>query len=203
MVWFDERPRSLAAVETDGRRSPARARWLDEGLAVLADVGAPGLRVERLAARLGVTKGSFYHHFESTAAYRRALLEHHAERHTLRFIDEVEAVRSAGPRAQLRRLMELVESGSDDRIEIAVRAWAAQDDDAYDAQRRIDAMRVDYVFDLCAAIVPDRQRARDLARAQYLLLIGAEHVVPPLGAAELRRLWDLMMEAAAPTSSSA
>jgi AcrR family transcriptional regulator len=195
----DANRRRLAIVETDVRRSPARTRWLDEGLAVLADAGAPGLRVERLAARLGVTKGSFYHHFENTAAYRRALLDHHAERHTLRFIDEVEAVRSAGPRAQLRRLMDVVQASGDDRIEIAVRAWAAQDDDAYDAQRRIDAMRVDYLFDLCAALVPDRTRARDLARAQYLLLIGAEHMVPPVPVSELRRLWDLMMNSAAPT----
>ena len=37
-----------------------RDAWIKAAVAVLAEHGADGLRVEVLAKRLGVTKGSFY-----------------------------------------------------------------------------------------------------------------------------------------------
>ncbi|MEV0081899.1 TetR/AcrR family transcriptional regulator [Saccharopolyspora sp. NPDC050642] len=37
--------------------------WLDAGLEILADQGVPALTIDRLATKLGLTKGSFYHHF--------------------------------------------------------------------------------------------------------------------------------------------
>ncbi|MFD6451217.1 TetR family transcriptional regulator, partial [Nocardia sp. NPDC060220] len=40
-------------------RTP-RARWVEEGLAVLASSGVDAVRVEALAKRIGVTKGGFY-----------------------------------------------------------------------------------------------------------------------------------------------
>ncbi len=55
--------------------SMTRDRWIDEGLLVLAEEGAPGVRIDRIAARLGLSKGSFFHHFDGIAAYRRALLD--------------------------------------------------------------------------------------------------------------------------------
>jgi AcrR family transcriptional regulator len=39
--------------------------WLEEGMAILEDLGAEALTIETLTNRLGVTKGSFYHHFTS------------------------------------------------------------------------------------------------------------------------------------------
>jgi AcrR family transcriptional regulator len=41
-----------------------RDAWIKAAIAVLAEHGADGLRVEVLAKRLGVTKGSFYWHFK-------------------------------------------------------------------------------------------------------------------------------------------
>jgi AcrR family transcriptional regulator len=50
----------------------ARDRWLDLGLDVLATEGPSALRIDPLAARLGLSKGSFFHHFASAAAFRSA-----------------------------------------------------------------------------------------------------------------------------------
>lgn len=51
-------------------------RWLDLGLETLRESGTTGLRIDRLARQLGVTKGSFYAHFSSKSDYLTALCEH-------------------------------------------------------------------------------------------------------------------------------
>src|SRR5213083_2769643 len=59
-----------------------RADWLDAGLDVLASEGPQALVAERLAQRLGVTRGSFYHHFRSRESFLTGLLERWSQRHT-------------------------------------------------------------------------------------------------------------------------
>ena len=47
-----------------------RNEWIDSAIAALADEGLAGMRVEILAKRFGVTKGSFYWHFKDRKARR-------------------------------------------------------------------------------------------------------------------------------------
>jgi AcrR family transcriptional regulator len=65
------------------RQAPAprfdREAWLEAALEVLARQGQAKLRVETLARQLGVTKGSFYHHFKNREAFLKALLAYWAE----------------------------------------------------------------------------------------------------------------------------
>jgi AcrR family transcriptional regulator len=49
--------------------------WLQAGYIVLAEQGVRALKVERLCRLLGVTRGSFYWHFEDIDGYRAALVE--------------------------------------------------------------------------------------------------------------------------------
>jgi len=63
-----------------------RTSWLDEGLAVLAELGAAALRTDRLAGRLGRSKGAFYHHFAGLSGYRLDLLDHYERQYTTRYI---------------------------------------------------------------------------------------------------------------------
>ena len=167
--------------------------------ALLAD-GAPGVRIDKLAARLGATKGSFYHHFDGAAAYRRALLADLEHLHVQRFVDAVEAG-GGTPRERLERLMELVlaadarEPGG--RLEVAVRAWAAQDADARETQARIDRVRADYLRELWAEIADAAPVAGfDAEAAAWLVhtaLVGSRHLVPALDTAALRRVFALVL----------
>src|SRR3569833_3332924 len=65
--------------------------WLDAGLVLLAEQGAPSVTIERLSERLGLSKGSFYHHFKGMTGYRTALLEHFETERTIRFVEQAEA----------------------------------------------------------------------------------------------------------------
>ena len=49
--------------------------WLQAGYTLLAEQGVRALKVESLCRQMGVTRGSFYWHFEDMSSYRAALVE--------------------------------------------------------------------------------------------------------------------------------
>ena len=57
-----------------------RERLLDAAEALIFDHGFSATSVDKVIARAGVTKGAFFHHFESKAELGRAVVERHAER---------------------------------------------------------------------------------------------------------------------------
>jgi AcrR family transcriptional regulator len=173
-----------------------RTEWLEAGLELLADEGAPAVTIERLTGKLGVTKGSYYHHFKSAAGYRTALLEYFEAQFTTRLIDTVERAPDAEPWAKLQRLLKLVLSDPNSaQLEIAVRAWALQDAEVRAAQERVDRTRTAYLKELCrglkAEVDPDR-----LAELLYLILIGAEQVLPTVRNDDLREIYAMTLRLA-------
>lgn len=70
-------------------RSPQRSLLLDAAKHLMLSKGYSGTTVDEVCASAGVTKGSFYHHFESKEALALALIDH--------YFSEVEAVLLAGP----------------------------------------------------------------------------------------------------------
>jgi AcrR family transcriptional regulator len=54
-------------MEMARARTP-RSHWIGAGLDALATGGPEAMRVEALAQALGVTKGSFYWHFDDRGA---------------------------------------------------------------------------------------------------------------------------------------
>lgn len=58
------------------RRGEARTELLDAGVGVVRGRGLADTSVDDLCRAAGVTKGAFFHHFESKAAYAVALAEH-------------------------------------------------------------------------------------------------------------------------------
>lgn len=177
-----------------------KERWLNEGLVALAEGGAPGVTIDKLSARVGLSKGSFYHHFTGMPGFISALMAHFEAEHTTRFIEAVEGEAAASPRAKLEKLIAMVlreqpAAGTPD-VEVAIRAWAQQDPVVRAAQQRVDRIRIGYLRDLWLALSGDAGEASRMGRLLYLILIGASHVIPPLPANELRRLYDLVLRLA-------
>ncbi|GIH93075.1 TetR/AcrR family transcriptional regulator [Planobispora siamensis] len=166
--------------------------WLDEGLVILASLGAPALTIELLCERLGLTKGSFYHHFRGMPGYRTALLDHFEARFTTSLIDVVESEPHLPAAVRLERLIDLVgRTGDSADLEVAVRAWAQQDEQAREVQERVDRRRTEYLrvlWEQRGGEEPDT-----MARLLYLILVGAGHMVPPLTFKEIREVYDLAL----------
>ena len=153
------------------RRS--KNEWVHGAFAALCDGGIDVVRVEPLARSLGVTKGSFYHHFENRRALHLAMLAEWERLGTSMIIDEVDTTAS-DPADRLRVLM-FNTYGSDevgDAIEAAIRAWAASDEVAAEAVRRVDDRRVGYVASLLVAAGFESRKAQRRSRLMYRHLIG-------------------------------
>ena len=88
-------------------RQPDKTRddWISAALAALAEGGIDAVKVERLAARLGVSKGSFYWHFKDRPTLLAALLDLWDGNFTQQQIDEAAGL--ATPAARLRKVAEL------------------------------------------------------------------------------------------------
>ena len=82
------------------RKEPAD--WVDAALEAIEEGGLPAVAVEPLARRLGVTKGSFYHHFADRRELVRATLDEWQRRFVLAQSSEFEAVPDARERLHRR-----------------------------------------------------------------------------------------------------
>lgn len=178
----------------------SRQQWLDAGLATLAAHGAPAVTIERLCGLLGLSKGSFYHHFGGMSAYRTALLERFEAAYTTRYITAVEQQVALGPRERLEKLLDLVlaegpvgGAGDEENLEVAIRAWAQQDPDVRAAQERVDGMRTGYLRELWLEVSGDPVEADRMGWLLYVILVGSAHVIPPVGKKELRAIYALAL----------
>jgi AcrR family transcriptional regulator len=147
-----------------------RTDWVLEGLRVLAESGVEAVRVEPLAKRLGVTKGSFYWHFGDRAALLAAVLADWEQRATLAIIAEVEA--SGGDAGE--RLLALLRLGlaTDGRLDRRVRAWATNDAAAATVLRRVDSRRIGYLRGLFAELGFTKPQAKARALLAYSAVVG-------------------------------
>jgi len=174
-------------------------RWLDAGLQLLSQEGITALRIDRLAAALTLSKGSFYHHFAGISGYRLDLLDYYEDRCTTSHIRAVDAAGDLSPSEKLARLRQVVIADDEwgPELDIAMRAWASQDDDARAMQERVDATRMAYLESILLERTGDPHEAKDTSRLLYLLLVGSYHVLPALSISELDRLYDFVLDTTA------
>ncbi len=175
-----------------------RQDWLEIGLQQLARIGPDALRIDRLCAAAGKTRGSFYHHFEDHAAFVAAMLDHWSQRFTERIIQEVE--REAGPRAKRVALNSLAAS-LDQGVETAVRRMASSQAEARTAVEWVDRRRIAYLAEINQQefAVP-LVEATLLAEVEYATFVGYQTLFPDAGrerTESVGRLLDVMVRAGA------
>jgi len=162
--------------------------WFKLALDLLTQAGADALTIDNMTAQLGVTKGSFYHHFGSYDGFKQALLAFFEDAGTLSIVQRVEAM-DTGPAERLKALTRItLEHPS--RIEVAIRTWAQRDPAVYAYQMRVDQRRIAFVTDLWMEIIDDPDEARRRAEHLYTILVGGEHIIPPIEGAVKQRLYD-------------
>ena len=182
-VWY-------ALFESGGGVRLTREDWLEGGFEELREQGARALTIDSMCARLGVTKGSFYHHFPGRESFFRALLEAWEERMTDELIEvskECEGFEERNLRLT-RRGLELF----DPRLEAEIRTWAQQDAFAREVQERVDRRRIEYLTELFALITDDADLAADLAVIRYAFSVGAQHLQPAPDRDRYTRLFELL-----------
>ncbi len=147
--------------------------WLEAGLRALTKEGPAGLKAARLAARLKVSRGSFYWHFRDIGAFRTALLRAWRERATENVIEALAV------RAEPERLRVLLRAAFRDPLKLdrAVRAWAAENAEAARAVAGVDARRVGHIAKLLIAAGASPRRAHQRAGFLYWAYLGRAMVM--------------------------
>jgi AcrR family transcriptional regulator len=157
-----------------GRKAErAASAWLQAASEALREGGVEAVRVEALARRLGVTKGSFYWHFADREALLAALLADWERRAGGRILARIEAA-SQAPRERLALLLETVVREGGGALDPAIRAWSRTDHRAAACLARVDELRLVWLVQLFEALGYAGAEARTRARLSYLALIG-EH----------------------------
>ena len=166
----------------------SRQGWLDMGLETLGAAGVPGLTIERMTGELGVTKGSFYHHFRNVQDFQEQLIAH--------WSDQYLGAASQLPQdpGELLTLLDAIMQeafGPVTEPELAIRVWAHQDDTVRAHVEKVDAARRDFVLDVFRALTENERQSQLMADMLFALSIGSITVLPRIPA---ERVLDLYRE---------
>ncbi len=159
--------------------------WMTVTMEVLIVDGVDGITIEALTKRLGVTKGSFYHHFADMPTFRQEMLALCLHESTTGVIERVEI--GATPYEKLMILTGL--ASSIDPREVAIRAWALRDSTAHATLIEIDARRMAYVTQLYRDLGLDEDAAARTSRLYYSVFIGGQHMMPPLNTPQMLEIF--------------
>ena len=155
-----------------------RAQWVSAGLEALRKGGVAAVRVERLAGDVGVTKGSFYHHFRDRGALLEALLDYWSREMTDAEFARLETLRGGLAQRLLALAEDVLEKGMG-RYDPAIRAWARHDRKVAAAVAQVDRRRVKALAGFFEEGGFSTAEARIRARTFYTFLLGEPQVRAP------------------------
>lgn len=153
---------------------------------LLAEPGLPALRIGRLCREVGVTSGSFYHHFGGWDGFVAALLEHWSREEVDRIVELVRREDDVVERVELLKGLALTVPHDAER---AIRRWAGTDTVVADAQRRVDERRRDALGEVLAPLINDDRLTATLADVGLSVMIGHQQLAAE-GTADLAALLD-------------
>ena len=166
----------------------SRQDWLEVGLETLGAARVPGLTIERMTGELGVTKGSFYHHFRNVQDFQEQLIVHWSDQY-LRTASQL----PQDPGALLALLDAIMQEafGPVTEPELAIRIWAHQDDTVRAHVEIVDAARREFVLNVCRAVTKDERQSMLMADMLFAISIGSITALPRIPA---ERVLDLYRE---------
>jgi AcrR family transcriptional regulator len=151
-----------------------RDEWALGALELIAEQGVAGLKIETLARRLGITKGSFYWHFTDRAQLIADALDLWLKVATLDIIERLAAVED--PQQRLQALFsesfgEMVDGPLDGLLLAQV-----EDPVVGPIVQRVTNERLAFLETAYRDLGLDRERATARARLVYAAYIGTTHL---------------------------
>jgi AcrR family transcriptional regulator len=148
--------------------------FFNAAIKILAERGAEELTVDSLCAHLGVTKGSFYHHFQNTAEFTAGLLACWEG-----ILDQYLELTRAIP-DPARQLEVLWPAGINrpHEAESALRAWANSNPAVATVVRRADRKMENFASEWLDSFLDDPERSRLLGHMWVCLIAGAQRLRP-------------------------
>jgi len=147
--------------------------WFNIAYECLIESGVEAIAAEKLASKLGVSRGSFYHHFGSKQGFHRALLEDWFEKNTLR----INQLNHGKPIEDKITSLTNFAWALPHKIEVAIRAWALYDELAKEYQIKTDQIRINYLTELFAEKYSS-EKAGEAAKVLFYSFVGLQNRQP-------------------------
>lgn len=154
----------------------SREDWVRGAFSVLEHFGHESVRVEPLAKRLRVTKGSFYWHFKNRAELLTEMLLVWEKNDVADVIEKIENTSDA-PLVRLRKLVS--RSLSDDmgsnfgiHQELAIRNWGRVEPNVAETIQSVDKRRIAYICSLLSELGLSKAQSRVRAHLLYTFIMG-------------------------------
>jgi AcrR family transcriptional regulator len=162
--------------------------WIEAARRALIEEGIGGVKVDRLAETLGVTRGGFYHNFKDREELLDRLLDLWEAQ--CRFLPgDMPGTTAAAAAEWIERatLRLIEEDGYDPRFDMSVREWARSDPRAAWAVERADRERMETLRAFFEALGYVGDEAVTRARVFYFHQIGYYAIGMRLSIGERRR----------------
>ena len=143
--------------------------WLNPALQELKEHGYTALKAQPLAKKLNVTRGSFYHHFESLEAFHTAVIAHWSKSTSGQMAQEAQDIGEAHE-ALDNLLQKTLCSG--EALERAIRSWSTVTPFVAEAVERVDQERIGIAETLLHKAGVPRPVANARAKVLYWAAIG-------------------------------
>lgn len=152
----------------------SRHDWIKAGQQMLIKSGIDSVRVETLAQNIGITRGSFYHHFKGRNELLQEILLDWKARATDQVIRRLKNTLYP-PKQQLAIIFNLPTRGQSAKsaadFELAIRAWARRDKNARKMMDDVDRFRLNYISELIQSLGYEPKEATQRAFILYSYLV--------------------------------
>lgn len=157
-------------VKKSHTRSLSADDWIAAAMEAIAEGAVADVAVERLALRLGTTKGSFYHHFANRDALIVAALEDWERSQTEAVIERLDLIPEPGER--LRAVLAAAFADRAGGIRDAALMASATHPLVQPVVERVTERRLRYFTEMFGKIGLSKARARRRALMLYLSYVG-------------------------------
>lgn len=170
-----------------------REDWLIAAKQLVVEGGFANLNLEHLLACLGVTHGSFYHHFKNRQALTEALLKQWRKEMTL---DVVVTAAQIGNLEQRAKALIKVGNGFTDQtqLEIAFRAQARIDPMVREYVQEVDELRIRNCTEMAKVLFGDTPQAIILGKLAHAVFVGSQQMIPPFTAEESEAMYLTLLQ---------
>jgi AcrR family transcriptional regulator len=147
--------------------------WLDAAYALLVEGGVEAVKVMPLAARLGLSRTSFYWHFADREALLAGLIARWQSQNTANLIARTQAPAATIAQAMLNvNDCWITPALFDSRMEFAIRTWALTDSSLAEVLKAADLARVQALTEMFETFSYPPHEARVRAQTVYLTQVG-------------------------------
>ncbi|MEP5763543.1 MAG: TetR/AcrR family transcriptional regulator [Halieaceae bacterium] len=133
-------------VDSALKKRVSRDQWLSKGLELFALNGAEGLRVEKLARELNISKSGFYCHFKDREELLDHILQYWAHEYT-EIITENPMLLNLPARERLLQLMTMVYEQNLTEFDAAMDLWSRTNARVARKRKRVIDMRLKFIRD--------------------------------------------------------